>query len=103
MSNRHEVTTRPENRFEYREGRGEGCEGCNSRYTRESYHPGVYRCPKCEAYYASFDALTHSYATMLEEWRKRMGLSREAALRNRLRSPLNCNDELSQRHQPRAV
>ena len=81
MSNRHEVTTHPKNRFEHREGKGEQCEGCNSTYTRESYRSGVFRCPKCEAYYASFDILAQSYAVMLEEWRKKMGLSREAAFR----------------------
>ncbi len=52
------VTARPENRFEHREGRSEGCEGCASRYTRASYAAGIFRCPKCEAYMCSYGALS---------------------------------------------
>lgn len=74
------VTPRPENRFEYREGRGETCEGCNDHYTRLSYAGTTYRCPKCESYMLAYDALAQSYAVLLEAWRTKFGLSREGAL-----------------------
>ncbi len=46
MSGRRTVSGTPPQPFEHRTGRGETCEGCNSSYTRESYIPGRYRCPK---------------------------------------------------------
>ena len=82
MKNVPVVTTRPEHRFEHREDKGQKCEGCGSSYTRESHFVDVYRCPKCEAYFSTFDALAQSYAAMLEQWRVKMSLSREGALQH---------------------
>ena len=76
------ITGHLSNRFENRDARGESCEGCSSTYTRESSISGLYRCPKCEAYMAAFDALLQSYGAMLEEWRHKFGLSREGALQH---------------------
>jgi hypothetical protein len=72
----------PPQPFEHRTGRGETCEGCDSSYTREAYIPGVYRCPKCEAYMGVHDHLLQSYAVLLEQWRAQFGLSREGALQH---------------------
>ena len=82
MSGRRTVSGTPPQPFEHRTRRGEGCEGCNSSYTRESYIPGLYRCPKCEAYMEVYDRLHQSYAAMLEEWRAKFNLSREGALQH---------------------
>ncbi len=76
------VTSRLANRFEKRTDTGEWCEGCNNTYTRESYSPGLYRCPKCEVYMEVHDWLLHSYGVMLEEWRHKFGLSRKGALQH---------------------
>jgi hypothetical protein len=82
MSGHRTVSGTPPQPFEHRTGRGETCEGCNSSYTRESYIPGLYRCPKCEAYMEVYDRLHQSYAVMLEQWRVKLGLSREGALQH---------------------
>ena len=73
-------TIRPENRFEERHGRGEHCEGCNSHYTRQTHDGASFLCRKCEAYMATFNLLSQSYAELLETWRDKFGLSREGAL-----------------------